>query len=301
MTFITLCKAFFWIAPHFTLWRWVFQAVLSFLDGAFSMTGVPGSRCGRMLLDGTRHCLRAGGWRSCNLEVELALPPQHGPGASILHNGEAGRRHTGIMGAIPLAAEAVDVPSLMGAIEALREQGLNGLVIIRMFIERRILPLREWSHPLWTYEGFLDLMMEFLYLIPDTVLRVLMLDAAGMNYHGASVGPRPFSADHPCPANHPLARLALALVALSVVDSWEWMETPAMGMWEAPTLLLGLPPTVMLVAVGPAALAVAPVPVVVLAPMVHLVEVGGGSRRCQRIPVHCGQSLPRSVSLRRGK
>ena len=38
-TFITLCKAFLGIAPHFTLWRWVFQVVPLFPGGAFLAMG----------------------------------------------------------------------------------------------------------------------------------------------------------------------------------------------------------------------------------------------------------------------
>ena len=53
VTFIMLCEAFLGIEPHFALWRWLFKVVLSFPDGAFLAMGVPGSRCGRMLLAGT--------------------------------------------------------------------------------------------------------------------------------------------------------------------------------------------------------------------------------------------------------
>ena len=51
----------------------------------------------------------------------------------------------------PLAEEAVDVPALVGAIEALRGQGLTRLVVVRTFIHRWILPLRERAHPLWLH------------------------------------------------------------------------------------------------------------------------------------------------------
>jgi hypothetical protein len=34
-TFIMMCEAFLGIAPHFTLWRWVFWVVPSFPSGAF--------------------------------------------------------------------------------------------------------------------------------------------------------------------------------------------------------------------------------------------------------------------------
>jgi hypothetical protein len=40
-TFITLCEAFLGIAPHFALWRWVFQVVPSFPSGAFPAAGAP--------------------------------------------------------------------------------------------------------------------------------------------------------------------------------------------------------------------------------------------------------------------
>ena len=52
-TFITLCEAFLGIHPHFTLWRWLFKVVPAFLGDAFLAMGVPGSRCGHMLLGDT--------------------------------------------------------------------------------------------------------------------------------------------------------------------------------------------------------------------------------------------------------
>lgn len=45
--------------------------------------------------------------------------------------------------------EAVGVLALMEVIEALKEQGLTGPVVVRTFIHHRILPLRERTHPLW--------------------------------------------------------------------------------------------------------------------------------------------------------
>jgi hypothetical protein len=38
-TFIMLCKAFLGVTPHFTLWRWVFQVVLSFPNDVFLVAG----------------------------------------------------------------------------------------------------------------------------------------------------------------------------------------------------------------------------------------------------------------------
>lgn len=38
-TFITLCEALLGIAPHFMLWRWVFQVVLLFPGGRFPAMG----------------------------------------------------------------------------------------------------------------------------------------------------------------------------------------------------------------------------------------------------------------------
>jgi hypothetical protein len=45
------------------------------------------------------------------------------------------RGRTGVMGLFPLAVEVADVPALVGAVDALRGQGLTGPVIIRTFIE----------------------------------------------------------------------------------------------------------------------------------------------------------------------
>jgi hypothetical protein len=48
---------------------------------------------------------------------------------------------------LPLAEENTKVLALMGAIEALKAQGLIGPVVVRTFIQRQILPLRERAHP----------------------------------------------------------------------------------------------------------------------------------------------------------
>jgi ABC-type sugar transport system substrate-binding protein len=45
----------------------------------------------------------------------------------------------------------MEVPAVMGAIRALKEQGLTGPVVVRTFIHHKILPLRERVHPLWQY------------------------------------------------------------------------------------------------------------------------------------------------------
>jgi hypothetical protein len=49
----------------------------------------------------------------------------------------------------PLVEEATEVPALVGAIKALRAQGLTAPVVVRTFIQRWILQLRERAHPLW--------------------------------------------------------------------------------------------------------------------------------------------------------
>jgi len=95
--------------------------------------------------------------------------------------------------------EAVDVPTLRGAIEAPRAQGLTEPVVVCMFIHRWILPLREQAHPLWLHQGITDLMMEFPYAISETLLWVLMLEAVGMDYSALP----PFNADHPSSASQP--------------------------------------------------------------------------------------------------
>jgi hypothetical protein len=63
----------------------------------------------------------------------------------------------------PLAEEVVEVPTLVGAIEALRAQGLTGSVVVRTFIQRRILSLRERVHPLWQHQGITDPMIPLSY------------------------------------------------------------------------------------------------------------------------------------------
>jgi hypothetical protein len=104
-----------------------------------------------------------------------------------------------------LAEEAANVPALMGAIEALREQGLTGPVVVRTFIQCRILPLRERAHPLWLHQGNTNLMMEFPYPISAELLRVLMIGAVDVEYPGEGVEPPPFDAENPPPMGHPFA------------------------------------------------------------------------------------------------
>jgi hypothetical protein len=52
---------------------------------------------------------------------------------------------------VPLVGEVAEVPALMGAIEALKAQGLTRPVVVRTFIQHQILPLRERAHPLWQH------------------------------------------------------------------------------------------------------------------------------------------------------
>ena len=72
----------------------------------------------------------------------------------------------------------------MEAIKALSAQGLAGPVVVRSFIHRRILPLRERAHSLWLYQGITDPMMEFPYPISEMLLQVLMLEAISVDYPG---------------------------------------------------------------------------------------------------------------------
>ena len=53
----------------------------------------------------------------------------------------------------PLTEEAVEMLALMGVVEALKAQGLIGPVVVHTFVHRRILPLRERVHPLWSTRG----------------------------------------------------------------------------------------------------------------------------------------------------
>ena len=85
------------------------------------------------------------------LEEELVLPPQHGPGAPFLLRREADGVAPTSWWQFPLVEEATKVPTLIGAIETLRAQGLTGPMVVRVFIHRWILPLRERAHPLWLH------------------------------------------------------------------------------------------------------------------------------------------------------
>lgn len=69
----------------------------------------------------------------------------------------------------PLAEEATEVPSLVGAIKALKVQGLTWPVVVHTFVHRQILPLRERAHPLWQHQQIIDSMMEFPYPISREV------------------------------------------------------------------------------------------------------------------------------------
>jgi hypothetical protein len=107
----------------------------------------------------------------------------------------------------PLADEVVGVPALMEAIEALKEQGLTGLVVVRTFIHLHILPLRERAHLLWQHQGITDSMMEFPYPILEEFPRVLMIRVVSADYPGAGVGPIHFSGEHSPPAGHPFTEM----------------------------------------------------------------------------------------------
>jgi hypothetical protein len=87
----------------------------------------------------------------------------------------------------PQAEDAVDVPALIGAIEALRALGLTGPVVVCMFIHRWILSLRERAHSLWLHKGITNPMMEFPYPISEMLLWVLMLEAVGANFGWPSI------------------------------------------------------------------------------------------------------------------
>ena len=62
-------------------------------------------------------------------------------------------------------------------------------MVVRTFIHRWVLPLREQAHLLWLHQGIIDPMMEPPYPILETLLWVLMLKAISTNYLGLSVGP----------------------------------------------------------------------------------------------------------------
>jgi hypothetical protein len=85
----------------------------------------------------------------------------------------------------------MDIPTLIGAVEALRAQGLTRTVVVRTFVQCQILPLRERAHPLWLHQGITDPMMEFPYPISSELLRVLMIRAIGVEYPGEGIGPSP--------------------------------------------------------------------------------------------------------------
>jgi hypothetical protein len=91
----------------------------------------------------------------------------------------------------------MDVPTLMGAIEALRVQGLTRLVVVRTFIYHRIIVMRERTQPLWQHPT--NPMMEFPYPISEELFRVLMIGAVGVEYLREGIRPPSFDAEHPLP------------------------------------------------------------------------------------------------------
>jgi hypothetical protein len=130
-------------------------------------------------------------------------------------------------------------------------------------------------------------MMEFPYPISEMLLWVLMLDAVGVIYLGAGVSLSPFSADHPPLVGHPFTEMVLEPLDPPSMVEWSWIVAPPSRTLELPALAIG-PPLV-------AALA----PLVIPAPVVHALEIGGGSRRHQRSPTRRGWSPPCQSSPQR--
>jgi hypothetical protein len=114
-------------------------------------------------------------------------------------------------------------------------------------------------------------MVESPYPIAEELLRVLMLEAIGVNYPGVGIGPPHFSADHPPPAGHPFTGMVSEPSTPPSEVEWMWMAVPLTGMLEVLALVFGPLPVA------------APTPATVLAPVViatlvaHAVEVSGGS------------------------
>jgi hypothetical protein len=105
-TFITLCEAILGITPHFALWRWLFQEVPSFPNGAFlAMGGAQIQVCPLLLASTSPSCVRGLRWPG-DVAVDLVLPPKHGPSASFLHGAPVRWRHPRVMAAIPLGSES---------------------------------------------------------------------------------------------------------------------------------------------------------------------------------------------------
>jgi hypothetical protein len=114
-------------------------------------------------------------------------------------------------------------------------------------------------------------MIEFPYPILEELFRVLMIGAIGVEYPGKGVGPPPFDAEHPSPVGHPLA----GMVSESPIPLfWGGVDvdddapngnagSTCAGVWSS----FG----------GGSGSGGAPALVVVLPPVVHTVEVGGGS------------------------
>jgi hypothetical protein len=165
-TFITLCKAFLGVKPHFALWRWVFQVVPSFPSNAFLVMGgttiqVRSHAVSRYLAL-TRSLGLDGGmiWRenwfylSNMVSVLPSLLDERSGGVAL-----------DAWWLFPLVEEVVEVPALMGAIKVLKAQGLTGPMVVHTFVQRQILLLRERVHPLWQHQGIVDPMMEFPYPI----------------------------------------------------------------------------------------------------------------------------------------
>ena len=75
-------------------------------------------------------------------------------------------------------------------------------MVVRTFIHRQILPLREREHLLWQHQGRTDLMMEFPYPISEGLFRVLRIRAIDVEYPGEGAGPPSFNTEHPPPTGH---------------------------------------------------------------------------------------------------
>ena len=160
-SFVTTCEAFLGIQPHLAPWKQLF--LLKHFPSSLGLGGVSirlrpgvGSKFPAIFVRDTLGSWRSNWFYAANPDAGL---PKFSNCSPDFNNAR--------WSALPEEQEAKAIEAIQTRLDKALSAGLTGVSILRVFISRRVQPLKERRHPLFAYTGQDDPTRETPDSLPD--------------------------------------------------------------------------------------------------------------------------------------
>jgi hypothetical protein len=204
--FITLCKSFLGIDPHFLLWRAPFQLCPNVaLSKKPELGGACISLCSELQYLEFSMAASVQGWRTKWFYIkDWKNSPSDKYGLAPFDSSQELKKLAS-WDSPPLEAEMEEIKPLLARIQELKsDQGgaLSGTQLMAFFLQRWVQPLQQHLSKLWTFSGFEDPSRVWENLMEKKYLdrHVRALTTLTKDKEVADLAASHFDSDHPLPA-----------------------------------------------------------------------------------------------------